>query len=207
MNYRFLLSLFILVLLPGVIFPQSKTDWKLAKQKNGITVYLRLLPGNKFKEYKAITIVSTTPDKILRILEKPNKYPEWMSNIKTARLVKWEGDSVYYTWSQVAMPWPFHDRDQVSRSQIVKNSISGGILIKIRLLPGLVSHKNSMIRIKKGVGYWLLKSEPGGKTKIVFQFFTDLGTHLPGWLINMFIVKSPYQTLTGLKKMIQTNSF
>jgi hypothetical protein len=42
----------------------------------------------------------------------------------------------------------------------------------------------------------------GGNIKVQFQYFADPGGKIPAWLINTFVVKNPYKTLTNLRRLL-----
>ncbi len=179
----------------------QQDEWHLAKDKNGIKVYTRQVQGTKIKEYRAITSIDAPPEKLQALLYNTEKYKQWMAGLKEAKTIRWEGDSVYYTWTSLAIPWPFHDRDEVTRSVIVKDSIQGSYMVKSTIIKGIVPEKEGLVRMTKGHGHWLLQKLPDGKTKVEFQFLADPAGNLPASIVNMFIVDSPYKTLMGLKKV------
>ena len=179
----------------------QQDNWHLAKDKNGIQVYTRHAEETKIKEYKAVTTIDALPEKLLPLITTAANYKQWMSGLKEARTLRWEGDSVYYTWSRLAIPWPFHDRDEVTRSVIVKDSIHGSYLIKSTIVKGIVPEKAGLVRMTKGHGHWLLQKLPGDKTKVEFQFLADPAGNLPASIVNLFIVDAPYKSLLNLKKL------
>ncbi len=182
----------------------QQDSWHLAKDKNGIRVYTRHVDGTKIKEYKAVASVDAPPEKLLPLITTAANYKQWMSGLKEAKTIRWEGDSVYYTWSRLAIPWPFHDRDEVTHSVIVKDSLHGIYTIKSTIVKGIVPEKEGLVRMTKGHGHWLLQKLPDGKTKVEFQFLADPAGNLPASIVNLFIVDSPYKTLLSLKKLAES---
>jgi len=196
-------SVFPLLMFGFVYLSAQETGddgWKLAKVKDGITVYTRVPEGYKLKEYKAETIVDAPPERVLHVLTNADRYSDWMSGLKETRLLKSEGDSVFYVYARISVPWPFDDRDEVSRSCIRKDTIPGGYFMPIRLMSGLAPKVKGVVRMTNGKGYWLMEPLPGGKTRVVHQFIGDPGGSMPAWIVNIFIVDSPYKSLMGLKK-------
>ena len=43
----------------------AQTNWKLEKDKDGIKIWNRKLPNSGLKEYKGITVIQTTVDKLV----------------------------------------------------------------------------------------------------------------------------------------------
>ena len=204
-HFRYLLQRSILpVLLFGFITVSAQGSgddgWKLAKEKDGITIYTRVPEGSKLKEYKAETIVDVPPERVLNVLTNADRYADWMSGIKETRLLKTEGDSVFYIYARLGIPWPFDDRDEVSRSCLIKDTIPGGYFMPIRIVTGMMPKIKGVVRMTNGKGYWLMEPLSEGKTRVVQQFIGDPGGSMPAWIVNIFIVDSPYKSLLGLKK-------
>ena len=116
----------ILLLILPMLFAFSLTaqdedteEWKLKKVKNGIEVYTRLMEGSKFKEYKSLCEVSISPEELVQVLIDVEEYPEWMAFVKVAEILEMDGDNVFYVYSEVKIPWPFDNRDQVTKSVVV----------------------------------------------------------------------------------------
>ena len=210
MGYSHVLKPLIIsvLLFQAIYFFGQETDddgWKLAKVKDGITVYTRVPKGYKLKEYKAETIVNTPPERVLNVLTNADRYAEWMSGLKETKLLKTEGNSVFYIYARLSVPWPFDDRDEVSRSEIKKDTIRGGYFMPITLITNMVPKVKGVVRMTDGKGYWLLEPLPDGKTRVVHQFIGDPGGRIPAWIVNIFIVDSPYKTLLGLKEEAMRN--
>ncbi|NOX84478.1 MAG: START domain-containing protein [Chlorobi bacterium] len=178
----------------------GENGWKLAKVKDGIKVYTRIPEGVRLKEYKAETIVEATPERVLEVLTDADRYSEWMSGIKETKRLKKEGDSAFYIYALLSLPWPFDDRDEVSRSVVMKDTIPGGYFMPIRLVSGLVPEKKGIVRMTNGKGYWLIEPLPDGKTRIIHQFIGDPGGNIPAWIVNIFLVDSPYKSFLGLRQ-------
>jgi hypothetical protein len=54
-------------------------------------------------------------------------------------------------------------------------------------------------------GYWQLTELENGDIRVVLEQLSDPGGGIPAWLINMFIVQSPYKTLYNLREIVQQN--
>ena len=57
-------------------FSQSQTPWKHKKTDNDITIYTRSIPSKKLDEYKAVTIIDTAIENVIKELVTAPKYYE-----------------------------------------------------------------------------------------------------------------------------------
>ena len=195
-----ILMIFAGLLVYAACVQAQNEEWEFKKSKNGIDVYTRSILGKKVKEFKAVTVVNTKKENILKNLLTPETYSEWMDGIESAKLIKRVGDT-YYIYSRLKFPWPFDDREEFTTTEIIKDTTGTKILCKINILKDFGNSTEGLVRIIDGYGSWLLEDGGNGKTKVVFRFYADPAGNLPKSIVNMFIEDSPYNTLLSLKKM------
>ncbi|MFT5823870.1 MAG: hypothetical protein ACI8ZM_005135 [Crocinitomix sp.] len=172
-------------------------DWKLEKDESGIKIYTRTIDGEDIREFKALTTIGASRKTIAQIIANINDYASWYPDISEAAIIKKIGPGEYYVYNVLDLPWPATDRDGVSKMTIVKSE--GTTIIKMHSVDGVKDENDDYVRITKSYGFWKLKTV-GAKTSIHFQYFASPGGSLPDWIINMFIVDNPFQTLKLLKE-------
>jgi hypothetical protein len=75
--------------------------------------------------------------------------------------------------------------------------------IYIRGLPDyLPPHKNH-VRIPQARGRWELVQEDADTVRARFTFLADPGGKLPVWVVNLFVVDSPYKSLSQLRALLE----
>lgn len=172
-------------------------SWELEKNENGIKVYTRTVDGENIREFKALTTISASRKTIAQIIVNINDYVNWYPDISEAQILEKIAPGQYYVYSVLDLPWPATDRDGVSKMTISKSD--GTTTIKMKSVDGIKDENDDYVRIEKSYGYWKLKTV-GSKTSVHFQYFASPGGSLPDWIINMFIVDNPFDTLTLLKE-------
>lgn len=183
---------------------QKKTndsEWKLEKDKNGIKIYTRHVEGYVIKEFKAIAIIEADIEIVLAEIMDAEHLEEWMANISTARTIenKKNGDIIMYY--QLALPWPMQDRDAISENHIIRGADS--TIVKTILKPDYLPEEPDLIRMRSANGGWVLKQLANNRCHVTYQFVANPSTKVPGWIANMFIVDSPYQTIRNLKERLE----
>jgi hypothetical protein len=184
------------------------TNWKLSKDKNGIQVFTRSIEGTKFKEYKTLSEVDATPEELLAILVDVESYNKWMAYVNVAEILKTEGENRFYVYSEVAVPWPFSNRDEITLSVIKRHEESSEITIEITIIQeDNIPEKKGIVRMPSGSGVWEFTPTETGKTKIYHRFGADPGGNIPAWIVNLFLVDGPYKTMLGLQEQAAKLSF
>lgn len=208
MVYKSVKKILLIFLLPFfgdfVVLDKNEniTEWEIAKDKDGIKVYARQAEGEKIKEFKAVMKVKTTLNKIEQIIDNINSYASWQANVTTSKSLLEEGNTEQYIYYTSELPWPVDDRDIVLHSVKTKNDN----LLKYELSasPNYTDKNDDFLRITNSKGSWIFTSNNTDKMVVVtYQFFGDPGGNMPNWLINMFIVDGPFETLKNLRKKLE----
>ena len=205
---RYVVSfLFILIQFQSYCQPDTDANWKLSKDKNGIRIFIRAIEGTKFKEYKMLSEVDATPEELLAILVDVESYTEWMARVKVAELLKTEGEDRFYVYTEVGVPWPFDNRDEITLSVVKRQEDSAEITIEITIIQDFVPEKKGIVRMPSGNGEWVFTPIENGKTKIYHRFGGDPGGSIPAWIVNIFLVDAPYKTMLALQERVAKFSY
>lgn len=179
----------------------SQEDWKLRKNEDGITIYTRESKNAKVIEFKGITTIEAPIAKLEEILKDFNSYHLWMADLKKVKLLKKINDSDYYLWYAASVPWPLEDRDIVQKFRIL--NIKASTVITLKSYPEYIPDNKDYVRIKNAEGKWVFTPVNENVTLVKYQYFADPEINVPLWIMNMFIVDGPYDTLKKLKEMAE----
>jgi hypothetical protein len=191
--------LILFALFPIFFYGQEK--WELEKDKNGIKVYTRPIKDSEVKEFKAITFIKTSPEKLLSVINDARNFKEWIDKVDYSKLVSKPNSNTFIVYLQLGMPIGVTDRDMVLKN-VVKKLKNEGYRIEITSAYDKYPPQEDFVRIKKAYGHWSLIPYNGG-TKLYYQFYSDPAGSLPTWIVNMFLVDGPYNTLSALKEKFE----
>lgn len=193
---------FIIILLIG-FNSFSQNPWVLKKDAKAIKIYTRPLANIPFDEYKAVTTVETSIDKVLKeLLEAPEYYENCPSEI--SYLVKSINPNQHLFYVHKSFPWPIKDRDILTLLTVEKLS-DKKIKLYLESAPNEIPEKNKTIRIKNLMGYWLLE-EKNNKTMVTQQLYLNPEGSLPPFIVNTLLVKGPYKTFSALQELKNKSS-
>lgn len=81
-------------------------QWKLAKNKHGISVYVSEIAGSEYYAFKAVMSVNSTDTQIIEVLRDVSKYPEWFAFTASTKLIQQTmNEQVFFM--ETDYPWPF----------------------------------------------------------------------------------------------------
>lgn len=191
---------FLLFIIP--FFSNAQTDWILKKDDNNIKIYTRSIVNEKLDEYKAITIIDTQIENVVKELVTAPKYnKEYKSGI--SYYVKKQNDNQHVFYAHKDLPWPLKDRDLVTLLTIEKISKSK-YKLKLESLPEIINQKEKTIRIKELKGFWLLE-EKNNSTKVIQQLFINPEGKLPAFVTNSLLINGPFKTFSELRSNLKNS--
>lgn len=189
------LNNFFLVIGMSFLLGAQNGEWELQKEGKGIKVYTRELSYSPIKEFRASCIIHTSNKNLISTLNEIENYPSWVSSVSYAKSINIKsGIGMYY---QLDLPWPIKDRDlAMSMYQIdSKNST----ILTLESISNMVDANNDFIRMTQVVGTWKVTSIDDNSCIVTYQFLGDPAGDLPSWVINMFLIEGPFETLINLQ--------
>lgn len=190
---RYIFFILFLASLPA----NADRPWKLEKEADGIKVYTREKDGSDIKEFKAVALCSCSRTSLEKILINVNKFVEWFPDIIESHILREIGPDEYYIYYAVDIPWPADNRDATMRMKMVRSEEKKTTTIYHTAVSGVKDHVDGYVRMSEGKGFWNL-TDSGSQTRIAYQFHSNPGGSLPTWMINMFIVDNPFNTVKAL---------
>src|SRR5688572_1656037 len=100
------ISLFILIITTIISSPGFAQDWRLSKQKNGISIYDAATPNSNFKSIKVVCTLAGSYDKLVKIITDVNHHKDWVYHNKEASLLKTVNPFDFYYYTVTTLPWP-----------------------------------------------------------------------------------------------------
>lgn len=196
------------ILLMGVLLvafrwlPDSN-DWTLAREKNGVKVYTRFIPGWSIKEFKAIVHIHATIPQIESVLRDAPNRCEWIYSAYSTKNVKVISNEEYYAYSAVDVPWPVSDRDNVIHWKYKKIS-DNEVQFDMKAVPtSIYPEQPGIVRVQRMQGFWHLLDLGNGSVEVTQQVVSEVGGSVPDWMVNSGIVESPYNTMYNLKRYVE----
>lgn len=175
--------------------------WELKKDTDSIKVFTREVNRSSIKEFKAIGNVAANSETILSILKDVPSYTQWIEDVKYTNTVSSSENhlSFYY---QMNLPWPAKDRDLCLDMEITR--LDKSITVMLTSNPDLVPMDKDFIRILLVEGQWVITALDEQNSEVEHQFLADPEGSLPAWIVNLFAVDSPHQTMKNLREYVKT---
>jgi hypothetical protein len=181
----------------AVVTTAAAGEWQLAKDENGVRVYLSDVPGSKYKAYRGVTRIRTDMPTLRALQEDVAGSCAWIYACTEQRLLRHDGQESW-TYTRFKMPWPVSARDSVLHVT-TREEASGALIRILESAPDYLPKDRDYVRVQQVKGMWTFK--PGsGYVEVVYELHTEPGGSVPSWLANSFVVDAPFNTLSGLRQ-------
>lgn len=181
----------------------GQANWKLTRDKDGITVYQRPTNNSAYKSIKVECTLDGNYNKLFAIIADVTHYKDWVYNNKTTSFLKTVSPSEFYYYSETFLPWPMSNRDAVMHTTIIRDSLNRFLKITSVNDAGLVAEKSGKVRVRYSNINWYVTMPSPQSMHIVYTFEADPGGSIPAWIVNSFADKGPYESFKKLGELLK----
>lgn len=180
----------------------AQDQWSLAKDSDGVKVYVRDVPNSRLREFRGEVDLKVSPDRVVKVLQDAGSFRKWMPDVVTSDLLK-ATDKEQFHYLENAAPWPVAHRDGVYHFIYTQSDDAAPVTtVRVEAVPDYVPAREGKVRIPKAEGYWKLVPSSSG-VSVSYQMHADPGGSIPSWLANQTVVDTPFKTLKALRDYVQ----
>lgn len=177
-------------------------DWQLAKNQDGIQVYLRHPANSAYQSFRGVTRIKADIDTLSNLQENLRVACAWLYACKDMRLLKNDGDD---TWVYLTtdLPWPATPRDMVLRVHSERGA-DGSLLRQLEAVPeGWQPRAPGYVRVSQLQGLWKMVPKGEADTEVTYELQAEPAGDIPSWLANQFVLDAPMVTLKTLRAVAE----
>ena len=194
----FLISLCCLLLHTS----SAQYNWKLEKQKDGISVYLSDVTGSSFKAVKVECTFPGNYAKLIALLTNVSQFTKWIYNNRTSSLLKQNAPLDFIYYSETHLPWPLSNRDAIIHMQIKTDSLPRFLTITGRGEPDFLPPIITRVRVPHYKANWKVTMPTANSIQISYLLEIDPGGSIPAWIANSFADKGPFETFSNIAEQM-----
>ncbi len=190
-----LIGLSLLLCLIGTV---ELADWEFVREKDGIALYQRVVPGSDIPAFRGVVTMEASPTKVLNVLSNADRYVDWLPQVDQMEIVE-EGKDYFIGYVVAEAPWPVSNRDGYFKYTFDFEEKE----IRIKALNDYQPEKSGYVRIKKSESTWKIIEDKEQQITVIYQSHTEPGGGIPNWMIRSKMISIPYQSLKGLQKQLK----
>jgi hypothetical protein len=189
------------LLLPVFCAPTIAEEWKLARDEDGIKVYLNSAPGSQYQSFRGVARIKADVQTLSYLQENLTIACKWLYACADMRLLKVDGDSTF-VYLTTALPWPAATRDMVLKVQTEQGD-DGSVLRHLSAVNDMEPTVPGMIRVEQLQGIWQMVPKGERETEVTYQLQAEPAGDIPSWLANRFVIDAPMVTLKTLRAVAE----
>jgi len=108
-----------------------------------------------------------------------------------------------YVHTITDLPWPVKDRDLVSHVIWQQDPETLVVTMQGNATVGKLEESEGIVRLTEAQVNWELTALENGSVNVVLEAHINPASLLPGWITNMLLVDSPYNSMEGLRKRVK----
>lgn len=192
------LCLMALFIQSASILQGQEENLKLIKVEDGISIFKEKDAHDNLDRVVAVTTVSYNYKNVLALIKDYRNHENWIyANhggfiIDSISAFKW----IYYGISET--PWPFQDRDVVTRVKMTVDNEKKQIKIQSLAEPDIIPQSQEMVRIVHLESDWYITKIDENHTEVKLDIMIDVGGGIPNWLVKLFASVGPLSTFKNI---------
>jgi len=198
-----LVLLFVPALVSLAVEKDIQNSWNKVKDKDGIKIFLKSIPGSKFKAFRGVVTIDTSIDTIMSVFRDIPEHTKLLYLCSKSSLLKEINQFEYITYNVLDAPWPVKDRDSVNQIRVSQDTMTNEVTISMKDHQGFFPEQHHIVRVTKFEGFWKLKPIRNGKVEVILQMHVELGGKIPPWISNLAVKVFPYNTLSNLRQIVK----
>jgi len=207
---------FVLVVSMGTAMPADPPgkfcivsgDWNRLYADQGITVYAQKHRQSKVLALRAEGVLNAPIDQIMEVLRRVEIADEWMPDADGKFVLEEISDIEAITYSINRVPFPFADRELVLLNRLSLDRDRKFLVLDITSMEYPSKPvKKGRVRAQMYCGEMRLRPAGEGQTEVALQLHVDPKGAIPGWIVNMFQKRLPYNFLRALEKKAGATGF
>ncbi len=159
----------------------NPNPWELVNEEGGIRIFRRDVPGKGLAEARAQAIVPVPAEKVWKVIDEIEKYPEFMPYVQEIRVMGTEGAD-RFVYHRIDPPL-IDPREYTLR---MRDEILDGLWIRRWSLADDRGppKRGECVRLSVSDGSWTIERLDAERTQLTYWVYTDPGGAIPSWIAN-----------------------
>jgi hypothetical protein len=178
-------------------------DWELRRDRDAIQIYTRKIDDSPYDAVRSVTVVEgVRVSSMIALLEDAEACPDWADRCAESRVHTRiaPNESLVYTVND--MPFPVKDRDVLAHVTWSQDPESLTVTMSSYATEGQLEPVKGRLRLTEARVTWQFRPLPSGAVEVMSEAHINPGSPLPGFVTNMLLVDTPYETLRAFREAI-----
>lgn len=190
------------------ISASEEQGWELQRDRAGIQVYTRKVPGSPYDAVRAVTILNgISLSSLVALLQDVPACADWADRCAEAYVLEEVNDRELYVYTHNDMPFPVSDRDVVSHALWEQDPQTLIVQMNSTAVSGRMDAVRGRLRLTEAQANWTFRPLADGNVEVSNEAHIDPGSALPGWVTNMLLVDTPFVTMEAFVEEVKKTEY
>lgn len=181
---------------------QAQGLWKETIHDEGIRVFKRLREGSAYEEVRAEARLSGKVEDFLPFFSEPSHYKKWVYGTLESEIVNRSNLSDFVFLGVFKIPWPFENRELVSRIEILRDVALNSITAKLTHADSSLPVNEKNVRVARFESLWKVLPAEEKKVDLSIEMYVEPGGKLPPFIVNLVLSRIQLWSIKNLRKQI-----
>ncbi|SDK85014.1 hypothetical protein SAMN05421823_103714 [Catalinimonas alkaloidigena] len=190
----------------GWVLPACAQEptWELSKQEDSIRVYVHH-PEKGARHFKAVMQIDAPQAALVALIRDSPRGPRWIDRMILLQDVKIVNAQEWYTYAELALPWPFQNRDVVTHNQLYEDTQERSLRIEMRGVADFLPEKENKVRMAHSEGTWKLRALDATHTEVTYRVKIQQNARfqVPPWVAVPLVSNSLWNTFRRMRQELQ----
>jgi len=163
----------------------------------------RKVAGSDFSTFRLEATLDSPPDLVARVAVRNVSDPDYHQD-NTDKTILRDDSEALIVYSYIHINTPFvSDRDVISKIDRSYDAETQVHQLRWEAIEEGPPKKDGVIRLERSEGSWTFSPEAGGKTRAVYESYTETVGYLPAWIVNSAMSKTMLEGLESLRTAVR----
>ena len=90
---------------------------------------------------------------------------------------------------------------------LLQDSVTKNVFTNSTAEPDFIPETDGRVRVPVYIAEYQLTPTPNGQVDVSYRLRLDPGGKIPDWMVNLFIIKGPYESTLKMRERIETGKY
>lgn len=186
----------------------AEGEWDLRRDRDSIQVFSRKVEGSAYAEVRTTTVLEdVTLASLVSLIEDAEACPAWADKCAESYVFERVSETEAYVYTHNDMPFPVKDRDVLAHVRWSQDSSSLQVTMISVATTDLLPEVRGRLRLTQANASWTFLPLASGSVEVSNTAHINPGSNIPGWVTNMLLVDTPFETMKAFVAEVATPKY
>ena len=183
-------------------------NWNLKRDRDSVQVYTRNVDGSPYDAIRATTIMENIRlSSLVALIMDVEACPNWADRCAESSIHEYISETEQMIYSLNDLPFPVKNRDVLTHTKWSQDPETYAVYLISNATNGIIEEVKGTLRLTEASVSWHFLPQEDGSIQVVNEAHINPGSALPGWIINMLLVETPFETMKAFREEVTSPKY